>query len=126
MAKRRIAAWKYFDGDVELEGVRWFQIGADGKPCGYPRIGAVNGRFGTPMDASFRDALATGSASLSYNHETGHRIDWLPVDREVRYLAKPDPHECDFRCVGGKPGGDCWCQCGGRNHGRKFTCDLAA
>jgi hypothetical protein len=124
MSRRRVAAWKYFNGDTELDGVRWFSVGAGGKPAGNAVLyGDNNARFGTPIGVTFRDALETGAGSLKYSHLTAHRIDWLPVDREVRYLTKPDPHECDWRCVGAKPGGECWCACGGRNHGRKFACN---
>lgn len=123
MAKRRIAAWKYFNGDTELADVRWFHVGGDGKPDGWAQMEGDNARFGTPAGVSFRDALETGQASLSFDHHLGHRIDWLRVEREVRYLTKPDPHQCDWRCLGAQPGGECWCACGGRNHGRNFRCD---
>lgn len=122
MPKRRIAALKHFNGDTELENIRWFHMDDAGKPdrpVWTADAKATYAQFGTVVGA--RKPL-----DFTIDHRLEHRSDWLRVDRSVRYLTKPDPHECDFRCVGGKPGGDCWCQCGGRNHGRKFTCDLAA
>lgn len=44
--------------------------------------------------------------------------DMLPADRRVSYKLRPSKHQCDARCLGGKPNGTCECQCGGKNHGR--------
>lgn len=118
MTRRRVAAFRYFNGETQLEGVRWFHFGADGKPDGSSRTEGSNAQFGTALGVPHPH-------DFSAPWEIGHRQDWLRVDRAVKFLTKPDPHECDFRCVGGKPGGECWCQCGGKNHGRKFTCDFA-
>jgi hypothetical protein len=49
----------------------------------------------------------------------------LPVTREIRYLATPNPHVCDWRCKGAHPKGDCMCECGSRNHGIDFRCEAA-
>lgn len=119
MARRRVATWKYFNGDAELENVRWFHVGQDGRPDGWAKEGGNNARFGTPLGVA-------RPFDASVDHRLDYRSDWLPVEREVRYLTRPDPHQCDWRCMGGKPGGDCWCECGGRNHGRNFRCEIVA
>jgi hypothetical protein len=120
MARRRIAAWKYFNGDSELENIRWYETDDDGKPVGYPRaiLSAKNMQFGTVIGAP-------RLCDYSAGHIFDNRSDWLPVERRVRFLTKADPHQCDWRCVGAKPGGDCWCSCGGRNHGRNYHCEAA-
>lgn len=46
----------------------------------------------------------------------------LPVERAIKYKATPSLHECDSRCMGGKPNGACECRCGGKNHGIGFGC----
>ncbi len=44
---------------------------------------------------------------------------YFPVTRKVNYVTvAPSLHKCDARCMGGKCGGRCECQCGGANHGR--------
>lgn len=42
---------------------------------------------------------------------------YLPATRRVHYKCNPSRHVCNARCMGGKCGGTCECQCGGRNHG---------
>ena len=39
------------------------------------------------------------------------------VTRKINYKCKPSLHTCNERCRGGKCGGVCECQCGGKNHG---------
>lgn len=47
---------------------------------------------------------------------------YVPVVRRVNYVeAHPSLHKCDDRCLNGKCGGRCECQCGGANHGRGNT-----
>ena len=40
-----------------------------------------------------------------------------PVTRRISYKCRPSLHVCNARCRGGKCGGVCECQCGGKNHG---------
>lgn len=40
-----------------------------------------------------------------------------PVDRAIAYRRQPSLHECNAKCMGGKPTGTCECSCGGKNHG---------
>lgn len=43
----------------------------------------------------------------------------VPVTRHIWYVSQnPSLHKCDSRCLHGKCGGRCECQCGGVNHGR--------
>lgn len=116
--RRQVTKLKYFHGDTELEGVRWFAVGHDGKPGGYAKLyGQNNAQYGTPLGVSFRDALATGAASLTYDPHMGNRIDWLRVERTIKYRASASPHTCDWRCMGAFKHSECRCECGGRNHG---------
>jgi hypothetical protein len=126
MARRRTAKWRYYNGDNELENIRWFPVRADGtidtdkEGCG--RIGDPAARFGTIIGAP-RSPMTTWAGEIT--RLLGYRpvTDWHPIKREIRYLAKADPHLCDWRCTGAFPKGDCQCQCGGKNHGRTYTCD---
>jgi hypothetical protein len=113
-----VTALKFFNGDIELENVRWLSFGADGRPVDWSTERGPNAQFGTPIGAP-------KSYDYSVNSHLDSRSDWLRVERSVRYITKPDPHQCDWRCTGGKPGGECWCQCGGRNHGRNYRCEAA-
>lgn len=38
--------------------------------------------------------------------------------RRIFYKFNPSMHKCDARCLGGRAGGDCQCECGGFNHGK--------
>ena len=42
----------------------------------------------------------------------------MPITRQINYKKNPSKHECNARCLNGKCGGTCECQCGGRNHGK--------
>jgi hypothetical protein len=57
--------------------------------------------------------------SDSFSRLVGESADGtlLPVTRFVCYKAKPSLHACNSKCRGGKCGGTCECQCGGKNHG---------
>ena len=55
-----------------------------------------------------------GFSKLVGNAENG---ELLPVTRFVWYKSKPSLHKCSAKCRGGKCGGTCECQCGGKNHG---------
>lgn len=114
MAKRRVAKMKYFHGDVELVGVvnQLVTIIEGGQ---FAQPGPLS-RPRQPAGKRLRDP------SRPLTHDD---LRWLPVTRTVRYLATPGPHRCDWRCEGGKPGGDCMCECMGRNHGRAFRCEAA-
>jgi len=118
MARRRISKLRYFSGDTEIENVRWFAVGGAGEPVGQTTQSGPNGRFGTPVGAS-------KVVDWSISHHLDSRSDWLPMEREIKYLTKPDPHQCDWRCMGATPNGECWCECGGKNHGRNFRCEAA-
>jgi hypothetical protein len=50
----------------------------------------------------------------------------LPVERAIQYKRFASLHDCDARCMGGKPNGTCECSCGGKNHGRGFFTRLQA
>lgn len=117
MAKRRVGKLVYFHQDFELTkignySVQEIETRAAGMMMDYwpdpngPRI--LSGRradmpFGAP-----------GSLKL------------YPVERTIRVLVAPDPHDCDWRCQGAKPKGDCECKCKGRNHGRSvMLCEPA-
>jgi hypothetical protein len=41
----------------------------------------------------------------------------LPVTRKVNFKLRPSLHACSAKCRGGKCGGTCECQCGGKFHG---------
>ena len=41
----------------------------------------------------------------------------FPITRVIFYKGRPSLHECNAKCRGGKCGGVCECQCGGKNHG---------
>lgn len=44
---------------------------------------------------------------------------YYPVTRKIDYVeVRPKLHKCDSRCLHGKCGGRCECQCGGANHGK--------
>lgn len=48
----------------------------------------------------------------------------LPVTRKVMYKSFPSKHECDARCMNAKGRTmNCECSCGGKNHGKGFSCD---
>lgn len=67
MAKRRVAAWKHFSGEAELQNVRWFGVAADRNPSGYATLSGPNAQFGT---ISLRpDAYSYGPGS----HHFGNR-----------------------------------------------------
>lgn len=144
MARRRVAKLKYFNGETELENVRMLRIDLfglteppfkvldhNGREFGYPSLdGKLLYRlFG--LRPATKNVFHTPEGGLKSQTEWDYYRqfdmyrpqDWLPVDRTVRYLDKPDPHQCDSRCLGAKPGGECWCSCRGRNHGRNFRCD---
>jgi len=125
MAKRRIGKLTYWNGEAELENVRWLALNDDGKPAfdRYAQPGKPCARFGTRIGAKPR-YLPFGQQPTMI---CGLRdpADWFPVEREIRVLVKPDPHVCDWRCMGAKPKGDCECECRGRNHGRSFYCEAA-
>ena len=41
---------------------------------------------------------------------------FLPVTRKIFYKVNGSKHKCDARCQSAK-GGNCECECGGKNHG---------
>ena len=42
----------------------------------------------------------------------------VPLTRIIDYKKNPSLHECNAKCLGGKPNGRCECRCGGANHGK--------
>lgn len=42
----------------------------------------------------------------------------VPLTRVIEYKKNPSLHECNSKCLGGKPNGRCECRCGGANHGK--------
>lgn len=113
MARRRFAKMKYFHGDIELTNVGNVPVIKIADPLAY------TASFSGPRQLAGKRPR---DPSRPLTHDD---LRWLPVERTVRYLASPDPHRCDWRCEGGKPGGDCECECMGRNHGRNFRCEAA-
>lgn len=49
---------------------------------------------------------------------------YVNVSRSIEYKSQPSKHVCDARCVNatGKIM-KCECSCGGKNHGKGFSCD---
>lgn len=124
MPKRRIARLTQWNGEHELENVRWVMLREDGTPDfdAPARLDRPSARYGT------RGGVPPTWTNTHNGRIAGFRspADWVPVERDIRVLEKADPHKCDWRCMGAKPQGDCECECRGRNHGRNFICDLAA
>ncbi len=54
----------------------------------------------------------------------GYSEDLRPVERVIAYKSNPSKHKCDGRCLNAK-GGNCECECGGKNHGAGFHCEAA-
>lgn len=52
--------------------------------------------------------------------------DTRPVTRVIQYKSNPSKHICDARCMNatGKTM-QCECSCGGKNHGKGFSCEEA-
>ena len=46
-----------------------------------------------------------------------HKGILLPLTRSITYKNNPSLHECNSKCMSGKPNGTCECSCGGKNHG---------
>ena len=111
MAKRSVRTLKFFQGDIELEKVCF----RDGAMRGLPL-----GKVPKPPDGRSK----SDEAQFSFTQRLPASA-WLLADREVRYLTKPDPHQCEWRCMDGEPGGECWCQCGGKSHSRSYRCEAA-
>lgn len=45
-----------------------------------------------------------------------NETEFLPVTRIIRFDESGSGHKCDARCQSAK-GGQCECECGGKNHG---------
>ena len=127
--QRKVATMTYWSGDTELENIRFIPVDVLGfkAPVKLPRVSYV-GDGGKPVaqvgtvKGKPRRYILGGHPRLD-----GRPVeDWMPVTRHIRVLATAKPHLCDWRCQGAFPQGDCRCECGGRNHGRTFTCELAA
>lgn len=102
---RKATTKKFFNGTTELEMVGWRHNGFAGLP-----LGTV-----TEKTREMRSIQAFRQPAAA----------WLPVERAIRYRDAAIKHECDDRCTLGSPRGECFCQCGGRNHGRHFQCVAA-
>lgn len=48
------------------------------------------------------------------------------AQRAVEMKAFPSRHQCDARCMNGRPNGRCECQCNGKNHGAGMFSDAGA
>ena len=119
---KRVSARKYFNGNIELKNVRWFSVDDDGRiiPKAFCQPGGKSIRAGLPVDIGPRGSFVDTGSQLDHRPVE----DWLPLEREIKYLTKLNPHECDWRCQGAFPNGECWCACGGSNHGSKFKCEM--
>lgn len=126
---RQVATMTYWSGDIEVENVRFVAADVLGfeAPVKLPRVSYV-GDGGKPVvqvgtvKGETRRLVLGGHPRLG-----GWPVEaWKPVTRHIRVLTTANPHVCDWRCLGAAPQGDCRCECGGRNHGRDFTCDLVA
>lgn len=118
MAKRRVSKLKYFHGDIELIDVQWVktaEIGHDWSK-GFPHY---DPDMGAPRTQAGHRPKAAGEA-ITFAH-----LEWLPVERIIKYLASPDPHVCDWRCEGAYKTSECRCSCGGRNHGIKACAEVS-
>jgi hypothetical protein len=114
MAKRRVGKLIHFHQDFELKDV-----------CNYT-LQEIETRAAGQMMNYWPDVrgprqLSGKRVGLPFGHPDGLKL--YPVERSIRVLVTPDPHVCDWRCMGAKPMGDCECECKGRNHGRNFKCD---
>lgn len=124
MKRRRVSKLKYFNGTTELTRVEnvlvaevaYYDARARGEDLPRPQYDHRG-----PRIQAGKKPREPGQIFLTWED-----LRWLPVERTVKYLAKPDPHQCDWRCLGGKPGGECWCSCGGKNHGRNYVCESVA
>jgi len=68
-----------------------------------------------------------GMRADGYTMWVGHgSTGVLPVTRRIEFKRFPSLHQCNAKCMGGKPTGTCECQCGGRNHGRQTFSSLLA
>ncbi|ACB80022.1 hypothetical protein C0214_10915 [Methylobacterium sp. DM1] len=105
MARKRLV---YFHQDIELTGVanvRLTEIAA-----------SQDGRFET-----LEEALNLSAPRARAGKAKRSDFAWLPVTRHVRVVDTSAPHVCDFRCQGATPGGECRCECRGRNHGLRYA-----
>jgi len=84
--------------------------------------GTVEIAWTQPMRNAQAEALFPGVKIKrydSFSRLVGKSDDgvMLPITRFVCYKATPSLHQCSAKCRGGKCGGTCECQCGGKNHG---------
>lgn len=118
MARRKIKKQVYFHGQSELTqiaNVLNVEIAASQQRRNYTNAEYVaSGGQSGPRTRAGHLPVAPGQPR-GWEH-----FAWLPVTRTVIVVADPNPHVCDWRCEGGAPGGECRCQCGGRNHGLKY------
>jgi hypothetical protein len=85
-------------------------------------LGSVEIAFPYPMKNKQAETLFPNvriKRSDSFSRLVGESSEGviLPVTRFVCYKSKPSLHECGSKCRGGKCGGTCECQCGGKYHG---------
>src|SRR5437870_5434551 len=115
--KRRVRKTRYFHGDAELVDVCWRLVGEIEAGTDLRAQDEARRNLGGPRQLAGRLPRPAPGEAWTDDH-----LRFLPVERTVQYLATPNPHVCDWRCEGGAPGGECRCQCEGRNHGRKYVC----
>lgn len=105
---------KYFYQDIELRGVQ----GMDNKKFELAFPGVEGKRYdGFSKLVGEKDLPTWDPVAKKWQH------NWLPVERIVEYKSNPSMHACDARCLNatGKIM-RCECSCGGKNHGRGFSC----
>jgi hypothetical protein len=70
-----------------------------------------------------------GHVSTAAHHFSGLTPEGARVaaTRKIEMKARPSRHECDARCINATGRVmKCECSCGGKNHGRGFSCEMVA
>lgn len=106
----------YFSGDVELDRITAISNkdfaklfpGVKGR-----KYDGISMQVGQPVD--FKGVFVQGQ---------GWTKDYRAVERIVNYKSNPSKHECDARCMNANGRTmNCECSCGGKNHGKGFSCE---
>ncbi len=108
-------AVKYFNDEIELKGItgmrneQFVQKFGNVKAKRYDSFAKL---VGNPVDF----------VSVFDRNVLGWTNDYRPVQRTISYKVNGSKHVCDSRCMNAK-GGNCECSCGGKNHGRGYSCE---
>jgi hypothetical protein len=124
MRKNKIIKQLYFCGDMEVVMRSCWIARAEAEAL-YPSIFFVKLGF-NPLGN--HDWVGFGSLiedkCIWKNGEFVFPMGLYPITRAVKYEVTALHHICDWKCMGAFPNGECSCECGGRNHGRRFTCEI--